>query len=101
MHWSTSLAARSATVGGRLLSEAFRVTALTLAYATPTGEWRPFGRLRLTGPHDAASPDPVVRFAPVDATPVGLQQCELMTGLRGQSYGGARAGFSGGAAVAP
>jgi len=43
----------------------------------------------------------VVRFAPVDATPVGLQQCELMTGLRGQSYGGARAGFSGGAAVAP
>jgi len=66
-----------------------------------TGEWTPFGRLRLTGPHDAASPDPVVRFAPVEATPVGLQQYELITRLRGQSYAGARAGFSGGAAVAP
>jgi len=74
---------------------------LTLAHATPTGEWTPFGRLRLTGPHDAASTDPVIRFAPVDATPVGLQQYEFITRLRGQSYAGARAGFSGGAAVAP
>lgn len=74
--------------------------ALRLAYASVGGPWTQFGSLWLTGPYSESRTDPVVRFSPVDSTPVGLQQYEPITRLRRPSYAGARKGFPTGPTVA-
>ena len=60
----------------------------TLAAAVGTGEWRPFARLRATGPRRTL--DPGIRFDPVGNAPPGLAATGPMARFRAPSYETAR-----------
>jgi len=72
---------------------ATRPLTLTLSYAGLGGPWTRFATLVLDGTVDDSNTDPVLRFHPVSATPVGLHQYEVLERLRRGAYVGARAGY--------
>ncbi|MGY1641034.1 phosphodiesterase [Geodermatophilus sp. SYSU D00703] len=68
---------------------AARRPTFTLAAARGSGEWHPFGRLRLLGPGDAVDPD--LRFDAVRNPPPGLVPDGPMARFRAPAYAAARA----------
>lgn len=68
---------------------------LRMSYASPTGPWRQFAELALGAPVRPDDVDPDLRFSPIAATPVGLQQYDVVRRLRVRAYTGAREGFPG------
>lgn len=65
------------------------VASYILAWAHPTGPWRPIGRLTLLG-RAADVPDPTLRFDPVENQVAGLAQYDWVTRLREPAYRWAR-----------
>ncbi len=79
------------TPEGPLLLAATAVgdTELELSCASPTGPWRSFGHLTLSG---TAGPDPLVSFDPLLNTVPGLENYDWVRRLREPAYWTARRG---------
>jgi hypothetical protein len=78
------------TPGPLAAAIAARRPVFALAAARGSGEWHPFGRLRLMGPVDPVDPD--VRFDAVRNPPPGLVPDGPMARFRAPAYAAAREG---------